>query len=396
MTLRKVLFCAILFMSTKAWSQIYIEPEVLCWYSSQPWDTLCPKLSHLKMRADIPWDDSLTFKLAYDPGSLRKITWYDTYTLRNQQLPPRKSWLSDYGIRFQFAPHWDLSIEDWTASTLIPDASGLSYSRALQDAGWNQTAMRLSYVVPDGVTATAILGLGEGKRLEDLDSKPYLGALVRVPLISAFDLQVGASLDKDSLHPDALWWFPKEERKKAAEDVQAERLSAALVLDGTLPKIRGLQASIGWQQNRIKSNSDDWLAAYPLPAAIDPTEALPNRGSVKKESLLFSASYQILAEYIIAFHLSDLKLSFDNAEILSCSLLDQNGFCIDPRNPSHELHVRGLTFGIGKIDVDGWSLLLESHEERYDRLYETYHFASGIDQRQEGIRIISARLAWTW
>lgn len=396
MTLRKALLCAILFASTEAWSQISIEPEILCWYRAHHKDSLCPKLSHLKMRLDIPWSDQLSFKLAYDPGAVPKISWYDTYTLRAQQLPPRQSWLADYGIRYKLSKHWELSVEDWTASTLLPDASGLSYSRALQDSGWNQTAARLTYAKQDGITATAIFGLGEGERLQESDKEPYVGALVRLPLFTAFDLQMGASLDKDSLHSDSLWWIPKEEREEAAEGFRAERSAIALVLDGSLPAARGLQASVGWQRNRLKNSRDDSLAVYPRPAALDPTEALPSRGGITRESRLISGSYAILAEYIIAFQLADLELTFDDPEAFSCSSLDEGGFCREARTESRRIRVRGRSFGLGKIDVDGWSLLLETHEERYDRLYESYHFASGINQRQKSVRIISTRLAWTW
>jgi hypothetical protein len=58
--------------------------------------------------------------------------------------------------------------------------------------------------------------------------------------------------------------------------------------------------------------------------------------------------------------------------------------------------MREQTFGIGRLDEDGWSLFLESFSVHYDRLYELYHFAPEQNRRQRGVSFTQLRFGWTW
>lgn len=378
-----------------------IEPDIICRRQSSPRNSLCPKLEHLRFRLGFDWSEALSFRLAYDAQHQTKVTWHNSYDLHVQRLPDRKSWLDDYGLRLRFASDWELGLEDWSASTLIPDASGLGFARLLQDSGWNQTALRLSWINPEKrvLAASLIVGQGEGERLEETDSTPYFGALTRLELIPGLSLQLAWSYDGDALPADSLFWLDASEREDASAHFRASRKAASLFLDGTHPLMRGLQLSLGWQENRIQGpESTRLIAVDPSQGPFEPTELLAEtlggRSDLTRQTYVIGASYEILDSIILAFHWQKLKVDLGEQPLLqSCQALDSDGRCIGQSDPRQALSIQATTLGFGKKSDKGWSIMIESMQEAYDRLYENYHFAPGKDKRQRSLHILQLRLS---
>ncbi len=392
------------FLASSAWGQdgFIFGPEIICRHLDLGSRTLCPKLTHLHLGYRSDFDEGPHWRLIYDPLHPQKATWNDTKSLEVQYLPEHHSWLSDYALRFSLGSAMELSFENWSGTTLLPDASGISFSRALQDTSWDQSAARLTWVNPDLriFAMSFVLGLGEGERFSETDSKPYYGFLARTELAPALSMQGGWSYDSDFLSSDALPWVEHLERQRASHGFSAERQSLALFLDGSYPKARGLRLSAGWQRTRIHGPAADTgvspRATSPVSLALDPTEviaeALGARSDLTRETQSLSASYLILGSYVLAFHKQIFQAKLHGSGMFSsCSALDADGLCAGPAQPQSSLRVNALGYGIGRMKEDSWTLMLESFQEQYDKLYQVYHFAPGRNDRQKDLRVLQIR-----
>jgi hypothetical protein len=396
MTLLKAsgIFLSLLWLQGCVEGQLDFAGEITC--RTADGDALCPKLSHFESQVSVKPFSRVQAYLAYDPAQSRKATWYDSLDLNMQSLPPQKSWLADYGIDIELSPRWSLHAEDSSGTTLLPNASYLAFANKLQDIGWKQTVTRLSFTNSDIFVGDLLIGLGEGERLEADDGDLFLGARFKWYWQKALSLQLGYSEDQNSLPKDAVWWL--SDRDEAHKSFRNQRFAASLFLNGQLSGFRGLEASLGWQRTAI-DRSDDRRLSTPTHLALDPTEILSQdlgaAGSTKRDAWLASASYRILAEYLIAFHIGQFKADLAHSALSVCTM-DQRGSCVEAADKTDSLSVREWTYGLGKIDSDGWSFLLESHQERYDRLYQNFHFLKGKDVRQKSMRLVQARINWNW
>jgi hypothetical protein len=378
--------------------RLFIEGDVIC-------DRECPRLNHFKFGVRTFLSERLSLQLGWDPGHVDKPSWEDTYDVLGQRLPPRRTWFDRYALRFRASDAVEMSLENWYAATLIPDASGLSYAHALQDSGWSQTAIRLSVIDLDTPVNSwsLIAGLGEGERFQDRDHKPYLAFMLRREVSEGLEWQGAYSMDPDSMEGEQFYWLNREERAAASEGFKTERQALSLILTGQHRKARGLRAAIGVQRNLIRGPK--------TPAAVPPvstregpfdlTEILAEnwgmKSDIERRTLAFSASYLILAEYLLAFHHQtlDVRLGAD-AKTRACSGLDLEGRCLEGASEHAHLRLQEQTYGLGYISESGWSLFMENFSVKYDRLYELYHFAPGEDKRQRAHSFTQFRLTWDW
>lgn len=397
MTLLKAsgFFLSLVWLQGCVEGNVNFRGEIVC--RNADGNSLCPKLSHFESQVTLKPTDKTEARLSYDPAQSRKATWYDSLDLHQQNLPPQRSWLSDYGFGYDIDPRWSLHVEDSSGTTLLPNASYLAFANKLQDIGWKQTASRLSFDHSDIFEGDLLVGLGEGERLSADDGDLFYGARLKWYWQKALALQLAYSRDKNSLPEDAVWW--RDARGDLHKGFSNQRLAASVSLNGKAPSLRGLEADLGWQRNEIEqSRTQDFLRA-PASFAFDPTEILSQdqggHGATKREAWQLSASYRILAEYLVAFHTGEFKASFDDAVLQYCAL-DSDGNCVEAAEKSRSLKLREWTYGLGKIDSDGWTFLLESHQERYNRLYQNYHFLKGSGVRQKSMRLVQARINWNW
>jgi hypothetical protein len=378
--------------------RIFIKGDVVCGRE-------CPRLNHFQLGLRSYLSDRLSLQLGWDPGHVEKPTWEDTYDTLGQRLPPRRTWFDQYALRLKASDAVEMSLESWTAATLIPDASGLSFAHALQDSGWSQTALRITVIDPDAPlnSWSIIAGLGEGERFQDRDHKPYLALMLRRELSEGLEWQGAYSLDPDSVEAEQFYWLDRELRDAASEGFKTERQALSLILTGQHRKARGFQAAIGLQRNLIRGSRTP--AAIPLVSPdegpFDLTEILAENWGVKSDierrTLAFSASYLILAEYALALHHQELEVKLGSgARARSCTGLDREGRCLDAAMEHSRLRLREQTYGLGHISESGWSLFLENFSVKYDRLYELYHFAPGDDKRQRSHSFTQLRLTWNW
>ncbi len=375
-------------------SQVDLAGEIICRAAD---GSLCPKLSHFKSQLSLNPLERIKLWLAYDPNQSRKASWFDRLDPQQQTLAPARSWLADYGAKFELSPRWSLHIEDSSGTTLLPNASYLAFAQKLQDVGWQQTVGRLTFENPDIFVGTMVVGLGEGERLAQDDGDLFYGACFKWYWQKALALQLGYSQDPNSLPEDAVWWLA--DRSDRHKGFHSQRLALSLSLNGKYPSLRGLEASVGWQRNLITNARRQAFAQTPLWFAFDPTEMLSQNlggsGATKREAWLMSGSYRILSEYLLAFHTGLFRGAIADGSLSSCGL-SAAGDCVDEAETSQALSLREWSYGLGKIDNDGWSVLLESHEERYDRLYQNYHFIKNRGARQKSMQGVQARINWNW
>ncbi len=381
-------------------SGFLFEPEIICRRADAGAKTLCPKLTHLRLGVRSDTQSDFDLRLLYDPFHTRKATWFDLKGLGLQDLPDQQSWLNDYALRMRLGSASELSLENWSGTTLLPDASGMAFSRALQDTSWDQTALRYTWINPDLsiLAASLVAGLGEGETFQENDSEPYLGFLGRFELGTSLSTQIGWSLDRNFLNRSALPWIDQSLREEARQSFSAERYAVSFFIDGSHPKARGLRLGLGWQRSHIKGPSEVKAQTTLLEnLTLDPNEALAEslgaRSNLLRDSFSISASYLILGTYLISYHQEELKVDLRNSgSFLSCDALTATGICRGEVRPASSFRVKGLGYAIGKRVEDSWSLLLESYQQKYDQLYQIYHFASGRDQRSADFRLLQLRL----
>ncbi len=382
-----------------------IDSDVVCRFQASPYLRDCPRFTHFRVAFRANLTARLSLLLSWDPWQVPKPTWTDTYDVLGLSLPPRKTWFDHYALRFRLAEDWELSVEDWTSATLLPDSSGLSFAHALQDSGWKQTALRLSLIKPEWThtSLSFIAGFGEGERLKEEDHKPYLGFVGRSEIIPSLEWQAAWSIDTDSVERDRFFWLNDAERPLIGQGFRTERQALSFILNGQNPKARGLRISLGLQRNFVRGpqNVIRHRAVSPLEGPFDPTEILAEswgqRSEIERATLALSASYLILAEYVLAFHRQDLQISLGpNATVRSCNSLAPDGSCLDTAVDRHHIRVRESTWGLGRMNEKGWSLFLESLTISYDNLYELYHFAPAQDQRQRTLSFAQLRLSLGW
>jgi len=399
------LVTALLLIAEAAWSQD--EPKVRRWFVAGDvvCNTQCPRLNHFQFGLRTALSDRLSLQLGWDPGHVDKPTWEDTYDVLGQRLPPRRTWFDRYALRLRASDAIEVSLENWAAATLLPDASGLSFAYALQDSGWNQSAVRISVIDPDYPVNSwsLIAGLGEGERFQDRDHKPYLALMLRRELSEGLEWQAAYSYDANSMEPEQFYWLNREERQAASEGFSTQRQALSLILTGQHRKARGLRAVVGVQRNVIRgSRTPATLTSISHEEGpFDLTEILAEnwgmRSDLERRTLAFSASYLILAEYLIAMHHQelDVKLGAD-AKVRACRSLDYDSLCLDTATDHARLRLGEQTYGIGHISEKGWSVFVENFSVKYDRLYQLYHFAPGQDRRQRSLSFTQLRLTWNW
>jgi hypothetical protein len=378
--------------------RIFIEGDVVCGRE-------CPRLNHFQFGLRSYLSDRLSLQLGWDPGHVVKPTWEDTYDILGQRLPPRRTWFDQYALRLRASDAVEMSLESWNAATLVPDASGLSFAHALQDSGWSQTALRITVINPDKPVNSwsLIAGLGEGERFQDRDHKPYLALMLRRELSEGLEWQGAYSLDPDSMEAEQFYWLDRELRNAASRGFRTERQALSLILTGQHRKARGIRAAVGWQRNLIRASQNPAAIPPVSPAEgpFDLTEILAEnwgaKSDIERRTLAFSASYLILAEYVLAFHHQELEVNLGaEARVRACAGLDWEGRCLDAATEYSRLRLQEQTFGLGHISENGWSLFLENFSVKYDRLYELYHFAPGEDKRQRSHSFTQVRLTWNW
>jgi hypothetical protein len=248
-----------------------------------------------------------------------------------------------------------------------------------------------------------IAGLGEGERFRDRDHKPYLALMLRRELSEGLEWQAAYSYDASSMEPEQFYWLKAEDRQPASEGFNTQRQALSIVLTGQHRKARGLRAVLGVQRNTIRGPKTS--AGVPSisreEGPFDLTEILAEnwglRSDIERRTLAFSASYLILAEYLIAMHHQelDVKLGAD-AKVRACGGPDYDSFCLNTATEHARLRLREQTYGIGHISEKGWSVFVENFSIKYDRLYELYHFAPGQDRRQRSLSFAQLRLGWNW
>ena len=310
--------------------------------------------------------------------------------------------IADYAFLWQFRPGLTLSLQKFNGTTILPSFSGLAFAGALEDNGWDQTALVATYRLPplDGIQVRIALGNGEGENFRNTDIQQYGGLEIIAGLIPGLKLQLGISFDGNNIGSSTYTWLIKGEPSTVeftppSLGFSTQRWSAALFLDGLLPAIKGLKLSIG-TQNTTRSDLDKNLTSLPPTLFTNPTKKIdpsmilaedPTRANAITNSLMdLNFSYLILGEHFIGCDLSSRNIRTGSV----------SAFTITDNGPTNTLGETSYTCGAGIQPAEKFLVTLEYVVSTYDKLYQTFNFTGENGVKEKKRELIDARFSYNW
>ena len=338
-----------------------------------------------------------------------------------QALPVQSgamSMLDAYAITWTARPSLEIGVESYSGATRLPTQSGLALPDSLTDSGWKQTAATVMYNlgVLSGTRVKFVAGNGEGELLRNVDPQQYFALELGAGIVPGVRLELGGSFDGNSFGSERSLWTSSvlQERCGIARSAagsnrghSTQRLSAAVVLDGSLAAARGLKAGLGFQRS-VSNDLDAGAATSPTAAdldgcpRLDPTDVFvetapgDSKNAVRRSTIAFNASWRILDRWFVGFDYRQRQTDFGSEKIVqSCSRFDDTG-CVPEGDPKSGLSQAATTFGAG-LDLTeglvwsfGWSRIA------FDKKYAKFNYAGDGERAVQNLELFNSRLAWNW
>jgi hypothetical protein len=310
------------------------------------------------------------------------------------------------------------SIENYGGATLLPTVSGLSLGSRLDDAGWNQTAFSLTYLLGlgEGTEVKLVYGNGEGESGMNLDPQQYFGFHLKVEAIKGIEAHLGLSRDFNSQGSLRQSWLLQKYRQECEIDTTSlgakqgyltNRLSAALVADSIIDAAPGLKMALGWQRN-VKSDLNKFtrsdLGAEELANCprIDvnhffiesPGDASAN--IVEANVFGFNAAYHFLSSYFIAFDYEQRTINSRDVKFFQpCERFVGTSCETGGKATQSEIKQTAYTYGGGVALSPSLILTLEYNTSSFDQMYNKVFYEEPGEAKQSQ-ELFNARIAYQW
>jgi len=344
----------------------------------------------------------------------------DKYTI-DSALP--NSSTGKFGLIDYYAIIWtpkanlDLALEEYGGGALIPDMSGLSLASKFDSAGWGQTALSATYHLPagDGIDVKFVLGNGEGENGENLDPQQYFGFELNAQFIKGVEVNIGASIDGNSIGSDRRTWlnsvYSKCDPSILASDVDTgfstRRFAAGAALNGDLPSARGLKFGIGWQKVTFsdlnkKKNSVPTVTEL---AGCDSLEIadlfLEDATNETANTVIHSVfgvngGYRILDTYVLGFDYQTRTVETGVVSFFGpCeSFVGQS--CEGRKDLQNTISQVAITYGITYEISRDLALIAEYHTREFDQEYNKFRYETANEELSSRIEIFNGRIAYRW
>lgn len=362
----------------------------------------CFQLSGLKVKyiSDTSKDSSLSVTI--NPfGSPSKSLAHQVDFLGNTLPKVSDSslgYVTDYQLIWQPQPAFQLGLVLYGGSTMLATIHGLSLGSRFQYSGWNQTALKASYVIGKhkNTKLELAIGNGEGETIKNLDPQQYAAIRLQQRLIKGLNAYLGASMDGNNVGSEATKWVYNNDQSEIVAGFSTQRFVLGIYSDGELSIAPGLKLSAAYQSTIIKDldeskNSASDMSYEGADSHIlnylyleDPDMAEKNRIEIKVYDL--GVSYAIMDTHFLSFNYESRDI---NTGVV-------NYFEDDKDQRQSSLRQTAYTAGVGFAMSDRLILTLEYHSETYNKKYKKFFYIGKGRKEIKSMDLFNARVTYDW
>lgn len=306
--------------------------------------------------------------------------------------------ITDLRLTWQMRKRLLLGLVTYGGATSLPNIHKLSLGSRFQYAGWNQAALSSLWTLgPQGDTMIELaIGNGEGEPTRNLDPQQFGALRVKHQIRTGLYAVLAGSFDGNNYGSEASEWVYANDQNEIIAGFSTQRLALALVLDGNLPALPGLKASIGYQQTLAKdldkliTSIDTSVYANNPRLSLDElyVEDPSNENANEVETTVFDLgfSYDIMATHFIS-------LNYETRNITTGSV----DFFEDDKGAKHRrIRQSGYTGGLGLEIFENLRASLEYHSESYNKVFNRFSYRGPGGKKVKTLDLFNVRIMYNW
>ncbi len=306
--------------------------------------------------------------------------------------------VSDYRLIWQVRSRLALGIENFGGSTLLPKVHRLALGSRFSYSGWNQAAMTATYRLGKEAKHQVMfaVGNGEGEGIRNIDPQQYGALAISFNIMQGLSTYLGGSFDGNNYGSESTKWIYNNDLSDMKPGFSTQRMVFAILSDGKLKLVPGLEFSISLQRSQAKDLNKDIDSINPEAYVNnnrlalrdlyveDPTKITAN--VVSQEIFDFSAYYAILARHFISINYETRTVDTNKVQ-----------FFEDNKGGFHKkLSQAGYGAGVG-LELDrGLMALFEYRTESYGKDYKIFAYKTNDDKSSKSLDLFNARILYNW
>ena len=328
--------------------------------------------------------------------------------------------VDNMSLTWQARPALAVSIETHDGDAAIPVVSGLAFSGGLQDLGWRQLALTLSYDLkaPLPMTVRFAAGNGEGESVVNQDPQQYFGFRADLTLLKGLHGTIGGSFDGNNMGSDARMFQEKQlvsscavapTTRSVPRGHSTQRLGVGFYTDGGWVGAQGLRLGVGWQRTTAIDLDRRAIAEPTVDELIKGgcridagrqffEDAAPEKlNAVRRNLFAFTINYTVLSRYFVAGSYETRMVDTGTARPWRVCHQFSGTSCAAPEEVGGN-HLGQDAFSVGGgLDLDtGLRLAVEYFRAKYDKAYVLANFIGQNGNAGQTSDAINARVTYAW
>lgn len=329
-----------------------------------------------------------------------------------------RNFFSDYTLGWQPRPNLLVTVENFGGTTFIPSTSNLPQAASLQDSGWDQTALTISYKLAafSGMGVKFAAGNGEGENTRNADTQQYFGFEAKAEVAKGVEVKVGASLDGNTTGSDNFDWYVKElsgcgvnfTTDPTTKGASTQRIGFSVTSQRAIPSFENLSLGFGWQRiTTVDLNKD--VQGYPtideqkqctryyLDHLFVETADNSEANHFTRTTYNFSARYD-LDSYFVGLDFESRTIDSGSVEAFQKCEAYEGYTCPDSLlgDTVSTIGQQALTVGIGSQLDPQLTLIIDYSQERFDDNYAKAFYPSTDGKASDTFEQFNARLSFNW
>lgn len=326
--------------------------------------------------------------------------------------------IDDFAMTWLPRPNLEVAVEDYEGAAHIPAMSGLATGGLLDETGWKQTALTVTYnlTVPTEMRVRFAAGNGEGETVRNLDPQQYFGFDLNARIVQGVRFSLGVSLDGNDVGSEEYNYLAKNYRDECGIDLSTtkpklghstQRLAAGFALDGTMTGVEGLKLGLGWQRG-VMSDLDKKRRSAPTETDIakcrridvdtvfveDSGEAV---NTVQRTVYGLNVNYRVFTQYFVAFDYQTRRIDTGSVKLFETCKGYTDGVCSAASgDKTNTLQEDVYAVGAG-LDLERDLVLsVEYAKASFDKQYTQVFFDNQDGKVSESRELFNARLAYNF
>ncbi len=370
----------------------------------------CATLSQAKVRILHQISKRAEAEISFDPLSTPVKTYSNFPKISEYAIPGRKDKstgiMDSFRLTWMFRNNLSLSLQTHSGATTLPADPLLTLHGNLQDSSWEQLAIVAAYNLPilEGAKVNLVIGNGEGEITNNLDTQQYGAFDALIEVSRGIFIKMGLSIDGNSQGSEQMEWLYGENYNDQI-GFSTERYGFAILSDGTIPQVRGLNFALAWQRSRATDLNKETLAIPSnLPFSEDKhydvtnilLESPDTVNEITRTVLLARTSYRILDKYSFAIGYESRTIDTGAISFFEACAFIVSDECISPEAPNQELSQSAYTASLSSEITEGLTFSLEYGKSSYGKLYRYFNFIANDKQKKKSRDVINARINYNF